>query len=83
MLVNAYSMIRGLGSTESPSKGEDGQMIVTEAMVGNARAGLWIGEKLLSVYSKTGNKVKEQRQQAYNAVHRTALAKLDSIDAAV
>ena len=78
MLVNAYSMIRGLGSTESPSKGEDGQMIVTEAMVG-----LWVGEKLLSVYSKTGNKVKEQRQQAYNAVHRTALAKLDSVDAAV
>lgn len=83
MLVSAWTMVRGMGSSKPSTKGKDKEKakamadVIDESVVGNPRLGLTLGEQLLEAYKAEGNEAKVSKQKEYNAVHRKVLDKME------
>ncbi|SCV71239.1 BQ2448_2827 [Microbotryum intermedium] len=76
MLHAASHLVKGMGARAIPPAIENSgapSVPTNDDLVGNARLGLWLGERLLESYKKENDPVKVQEQARRNDAHRRAL----------
>ncbi|SGY50778.1 BQ5605_C001g00926 [Microbotryum silenes-dioicae] len=86
MLHAASHLVKGMGARMIPPATENPAVPTAptndDYLVGNARLGLWLGERLLESYKKENDLARVQEQERRNDAHRRAL-NVQRIDARV
>ncbi|KAK4700768.1 hypothetical protein P7C70_g5479, partial [Phenoliferia sp. Uapishka_3] len=79
MLAASYNIAKGMGSRGDgkPPEVEQVKGIVGDESVGNARLGLWVGERLLESFRRN-EPAKVKKQEALNTAHRRVVEKEQS-----
>ncbi|KAH7882576.1 hypothetical protein F5I97DRAFT_1969951 [Phlebopus sp. FC_14] len=62
----------GEGGQGGPQGGQE-----ESAVVGHARLRLWVGERFLELFRRAGKESRVKKQEAFNAVYRAAVEKLE------